>query len=93
MYDCSLEVDVGRLVGVGFIRYFVMRGLEMQLCLFECALIDWFGYVLCVARIVFGGNVISWNQYCGSLSMSGMKRKTFCTVRKGEKQVQILDGY
>jgi hypothetical protein len=28
-----------------------------------------------------------------SLPMSGMTRETFCIVRKGEKQIQILDGY
>jgi hypothetical protein len=66
----------------------------MQLCLFEYALTSWFGYVFCVARIVFGGNVISWNQYCNLLlPISDMKRKSYCIVRKGEKQIQILDGY
>jgi hypothetical protein len=27
------------------------------------------------------------------LPVSVMKRQTFCIVRKGEKQIQILDGY
>jgi hypothetical protein len=85
--------SVGRLIDMVFARCFVMMSLQMQLCLFECALTSWFSYVLCVARIVFGGNVVSWNQYCGSLSMSGMKREIHCIVRKGEKQIQILDGY
>jgi hypothetical protein len=37
------------------------------------------------------------SQYCGSLSMSGMKRKTVCIVRKGEKTNTnfrwLLNGY
>jgi hypothetical protein len=37
--------------------------------------------------------VISLNRYRDLLSVSGMKRKTVCIVRKGEKQIQILDGY
>jgi hypothetical protein len=69
-----------------------MRGLEMQLCLFECALIDWLG-IFCMARIIFGGNVISLNQYRDLLPIPDIKRKTVCIVRKGEKQIQILDGY
>jgi hypothetical protein len=91
MRDCSLKVEAGRLVGVGFIRCFVVRGLEMQLLLW-CTLIDWLG-IFCMMRIMFGGSVISWNQYRDLLFTSGMKRKTFCIVRKGEKQIQILDGY
>jgi hypothetical protein len=94
MRDCSLEVEAGRLVGVGFIRCFVMRSLKMQLWLFECALIDWLSYVFYMVRITFRGSVVPWNQYCtSSLSIPGIKRKTFCIVRKGEKQIQILDGY
>jgi hypothetical protein len=73
----------------------------MQLCLFKYALVDWLIYVFCMVRITFGGGVVSWSQYCSlSLSGSGIKRKTFCIVRKGEcivhkgeKQIQILDGY
>jgi hypothetical protein len=82
-------------VGVGFMRCFVMRSLEMQLCLFECALIDWLSYVFCVVRIMFGGGVVSRSQYCSLslLSIPGMKRRMSCIVRKGEKQIQILDGY
>jgi hypothetical protein len=82
---------VGRLVGVGFMRYFVMRGLEMQLLLW-CTLIDWLG-IFCIVRIIFGGNVISLNRYRDLLPIPNMKRKTVCIVRKGEKQIQILDGY
>jgi hypothetical protein len=78
------------LVGVGFIICFVMRSLEIRLLLW-CALVDWL-VIFCTARIAYRGDVTSRNQYCGSLSMSGMKRKTFCIVRKGEKQIQILDG-
>jgi hypothetical protein len=92
MYDCSLKVEVDRLVGVGFMRYFVMRGLEMQLCLSGGALIDCFG-IFCMMHTVFRGNVAPWNQYCNLLPISGMKRETSCTIRKGEKQIQILDGY
>jgi hypothetical protein len=64
----------------------------MQLLLFECALIDWL-VIFCMARVIFGGNVISWNRYRDLLPIPNMKRKTFCIVRKGEKQIQILDGY
>jgi hypothetical protein len=90
--DCSLEVEAGHLVGVGFVRYFVMRGLEMQLWLFECALANWLS-IFCMMRIMFRGNVVPWNQYCNLLPISGMKREISCTIRKGEKQIQILDGY
>jgi hypothetical protein len=76
---------------MGFARYFVMGSLKMQLLLW-CTLIDWFG-IFCVVRITFGGSVISWNQYRDLLTIPGMKRKTCCIVRKGEKQIQILDGY
>jgi hypothetical protein len=69
-----------------------MRNLEMQLCLFECALTDWLG-IFYMARVMYRKGVFPWNQYCGSSSVSGMKRKTFCIARKGEKQIQILDGY
>jgi hypothetical protein len=64
----------------------------MQLCLFICALADWLG-IFCMACIIFGGNVISWDRYRDSLSIPCIKRKTVCIVRKGEKQIQILDGY
>jgi hypothetical protein len=40
-----------------------------------------------------GRNMISWNRYRDLLSVSGMKRKSYCIARKGEKQIQILDGY
>jgi hypothetical protein len=92
MYDCSLKVEVGRLVGVRFVRYFIVRSLKMQLCLFECALADWLG-TFCMMRIIYRRGVFSMNQYCGSSSMSSMKRKISYIVRKGEKQIQILDGY
>jgi hypothetical protein len=64
----------------------------MQLCLFECTLIDWLG-IFCMARVIFGGNVISWDRCRDLLSIPGMKHETYCIVRKGEKQIQILDGY
>jgi hypothetical protein len=92
MYDCSLKVEMDSLVGVGFMKCFVVRSLKMQLCLFECTLIDWLG-IFCMARIIFGGNVISLNRYRDLLSISYMKRKISCIVRKGEKQIQILDGF
>jgi hypothetical protein len=91
MYDCSLKVEVDRLVGVGFIRCFVVRGLEMQLLLW-CALIDWVG-IFCMAHVTYRRDVTFRNQYCNLLPISGMKRETSCTIRKGEKQIQILDGY
>jgi hypothetical protein len=89
--DCSLKVEVGRLVGVGFIRCFVVRGLEMQLLLW-CALIDWL-VIFCIVRVMYRKNVFSMSQYCGSSSVSGVRRKISCIVRKGEKQIQILDSY
>jgi hypothetical protein len=99
MCDFSLEIEVGHFVGVGFVRYFVMRGLEMQLCLFRYALAYWL-VIICVVRIMYRRGVPPWNQDCSlSLSMPGVKRKISCTirkgeiVRKGEKQIQILDGY
>jgi hypothetical protein len=88
MCDYSLKIEVSHLVGVGF-----MRSLKMQLWLFECALTDWLSYVFCMMRIMFGRGVISMDRYCGLLPISNMRRKTFCIVRKGEKQIQILDGY
>jgi hypothetical protein len=66
----------------------------MQLCLFECTLADWLIYVFCMARITFGGSVIPWSVHHDLLlSMPSMKRKISCIVHKGEKQIQILDGY
>jgi hypothetical protein len=63
----------------------------MQLLLW-CTLIDWLG-VFCMERITFRGSVVPWNQHCDSSSTPSMKRNTSCIVRKGEKQIQILDGY
>jgi hypothetical protein len=83
---------MGRLVGMRFMRCFVMRGLKMQLYFLRNALADWLG-IFCMVRITFKGIVVPWNQYCGSLSMSNMKRKISFILRKGEKQIQILDGY
>jgi hypothetical protein len=37
--------------------------------------------------------MIPRNQYCGSSSTPSVKRETVCIVRKGEKQIQILDGH
>jgi hypothetical protein len=91
MCDYSLKVVVGRLVGVGFVRHLVMRSLKMQLLLW-CTLVDWLG-IFCMARVIFGGNVVSWDRYRDLLSIPDIKRKTVCVVRKGEKQIQILDGY
>jgi hypothetical protein len=63
----------------------------MQLLLW-CTLINWLG-IFCMMRTMFGKDVFPWDQYCGSSYISGMKCKTSCIVRKGEKQIQILDGY
>jgi hypothetical protein len=82
-----------RLIGMEFVRYFTMMRLKMQLWLFECVLIDWLGYVSCMACIMYRERVISWNQYCGSSSTPGVKCKISCIVRKDEKQIQILYGY
>jgi hypothetical protein len=83
---------VDRLVGVGFMKCFVVRSLKMQLWLFECTLVDWL-VIFYMARIIYRRSVISLNRYRYLLSVPGMKRETFCIVRKGEKQIQILDGY
>jgi hypothetical protein len=92
MCDYSLKVEMDHLVGVGFARYFVMRGLEMQLLLLWYILTNWL-VIFCMARIMYKKDVVPWSRYCGPSSVHGMKRKTFCIVRKGEKQIQILDGY
>jgi hypothetical protein len=92
MYDCSLEVEVDCLVGVGFMRCFVMRSLKMQLWLFKYALIDWL-VIFCMACVMYRKDVFPWNQYCGPSSIPCINRKTVCIVRKGEKQIQILDDY
>jgi hypothetical protein len=92
MCDCSLKVEVGRLIDMGFMRCFVMRSLKMQLWLFECALADWL-VIFCMARTMFGEGVTLENRYRDFLYRSGIKRKIFYIVRKGEKQIQILDGY
>jgi hypothetical protein len=63
----------------------------MQLLLWY-ALADWLG-IFYMARVMYRKDVFSMSQYCSSsLSTSSTKRKTFCIVRKGEKQIQILDG-
>jgi hypothetical protein len=90
MCDYSLKVKVSRLVGVGFIRCFVVRSLKRQLYLFRYALTDWLG-IFCMARVMYRKDVISWDRYRDLLSIPGMKRKISYIVRKGEKQ--ILDGY
>jgi hypothetical protein len=64
----------------------------MQLWLFECTLIDWLD-TFCMVHIIYRGGVVLLSRYCGPSSTSGTRRKTFCIVRKGEKQIQILDGY
>jgi hypothetical protein len=90
--DCNNKVEVDSLVGMGFARYFVMRSLKMQLCLLRSVLVDWL-IIFCMARVMYRRGAISWRRYRNLLPMSGMKRKSYCIVRKGEKQIQILDGY
>jgi hypothetical protein len=63
----------------------------MQLLLW-CTLADWL-VIFCMTRTMFIGSVISVGQHCSLLPISNMRRETFCVVRKGEKQIQILDGY
>jgi hypothetical protein len=64
----------------------------MQLLLW-CTLIDWL-VIFCMARVMYRRGAAPWSRYCDlSPSVSGMKRETVCVVRKGEKQIQILDGY
>jgi hypothetical protein len=86
MCDYSLKVEVDRLVGVGF-----MRSLKMQLLLW-CTLIDWLD-IFCMAHIIYRRGVVLLSRYCVPSSVHGMNRKISCTVRKGGKQIQILDGY
>jgi hypothetical protein len=76
-----------------------MRNLEMQLLLW-CTLINWLSYIFCMACIMYRKDVFPWDRYCDSSCISSMKcktscivRKTVCIVRKGEKQIQILDGH
>jgi hypothetical protein len=69
-----------------------MRGLKMQLCLLRDALVDWL-VIFCMAHIIYRKGAISWKRYRSLLPMSDIKRKISCTIRKGEKQIQILDGY
>jgi hypothetical protein len=83
------EIGVGSLVGVGFMRYFAMRGLEMQLCLFECTLIDWLG-IFCMVHVMFGRNVTSWSQYRGLLlSLSDNKGYRLSDVEL--KRSEVVD--
>jgi hypothetical protein len=64
----------------------------MQLLLW-CTSIYLLG-IFYVAHIIYRKGVVSWNQGCSlSLSIPGMKHETFCVVRRGERQIQILDGY
>jgi hypothetical protein len=64
----------------------------MQSWLFGNALIDWL-VIFCMMHTMFRGNVISWDRYRYLLSMPDMKHEVSCIVRKGEKQIQILDDY
>jgi hypothetical protein len=82
---------VGRLVDVGFMKNFVMRSLKMQLLLW-CALIDWLG-IFYMARVMYKRGVVPLSRYRDLLPIPSIKRETVCIVRKGEKQIQILDGY
>jgi hypothetical protein len=59
----------------------------MQLLLW-CTLIDWL-VIFCMAHIIYIRGVVLLSRYCGPSSVHGMKRKAFCIVRKGEKQIQI----
>jgi hypothetical protein len=81
------------LVGMGLARCFVMRSLKMQLRLFKYVLADWLGHAFCMARIIFGKDMVPKDQYCSLSSVPRIKCKTSCIARKGEKQIQILDGY
>jgi hypothetical protein len=45
-------------------------------------------------RTAFERDAALGNRYCSlPLSIPNIDRKTFCIVRKGEKQIQILDDY
>jgi hypothetical protein len=54
--------------------------------------IDWLG-IFCMICVILRKGVIPWNMHRDLLSVSGMKREISCAIRKGEKQIQILDGY
>jgi hypothetical protein len=64
----------------------------MQSWLFGNILADWLG-IFCMARVMYKKDAFFMSQCCSLLSMSSMKRKISFTIRKGEKQIQILDGY
>jgi hypothetical protein len=89
--DCNLKIEAGRLVDMGFVRC-IIRSLKMQLCLSGCTLINWLS-IFCMAHIVYRRGVVPWNQHCISSRILGTRSEIFCIMRKGEKQIQILDGY
>jgi hypothetical protein len=65
----------------------------MQSWLLWCILADWVN-TFCMVCIIYKRSVVPRNQYRGLLlSVFGMERKIFYIVRKGEKQIQILDDY
>jgi hypothetical protein len=45
-----------------------------------------------MACIMYRKDTVPKDQYCSLSFVPRIKRKTFCIVRKGEKQIQILDG-
>jgi hypothetical protein len=86
-------VAVLALVDMKFIRCFAMRSLEMQLLLWF-ALANWLSYVFCMMRTAFERDAALGNRYCSlPLSIPNIDRKAVCILRKGEKQIQVLDGY
>jgi hypothetical protein len=89
MCDCSLKAEMSRLVGVGFVRCFVIRSLKVQLLL-RCTLFDWLGHVFCMTHIIYRRGVTLKNRYRDFLSISDIRRKISCIICKSEKQ--ILDG-
>jgi hypothetical protein len=42
---------------------------------------------------MFEKSIVPEDRYRDLLSVPGIKRKASCIVRKGEKQIQILDDY
>jgi hypothetical protein len=63
----------------------------MQLLLW-CTLIDWLD-IFYMVHIIYRRGVILLNRYRDLLSIPGMKPRISYTIQKGEKQIQILDGY
>jgi hypothetical protein len=74
-------------------EYFYYEESENAAAVVKERFANWLG-VFCIACIMHRKDAFPWNQYRDLLLFTAsMKRKASCIVRKGEKQIQILDGY